>query len=259
MVFVANFFAIMDRCLMDVCQLVLSALRTHCRDVRIDDISDITWDDAALIRSCLVRLEHGDRAAWSVFTDRLQGNLDFAAAVHLIMEESGFVQLDVSLNQLIMGSLPSGTKKFVTDDEERFLRALDQGRRRYELTPEPEPPTDKGLTEIMYIEAKPGLHGPARIGRIRFSKSGRTLYYDGLEFQSLKGAGYKANYREVHSGERYWISKCRKDGHDTLYPGIVHIDEDVRELYWTMIRECPEMKDQTSFRSEGKYAKRRPT
>ena len=117
----------------------------------------------------------------------------------------------------------------------------------------------KASVDDIYIEAKPGLSGPGRIGRVRLSKTGRTLYYDGLEFQSLKGAGYKANYYEVNSGERYWISKCRKDGHDTLYPGIVHIDEDVREQYWMMIRECPEMKDKSSIRSEGKHAKRRPT
>lgn len=42
---------------------------------------------------------------------------------------------------------------------------------------------------IMYVERKAdGLTGRARIGRVTFSKTGRTLYYQGRTFQSLKGA-----------------------------------------------------------------------
>lgn len=111
----------------------------------------------------------------------------------------------------------------------------------------------------MYIEAKPGLTGPARIGRVRLSKTGKTIYYGGRQFQSLKGgAGTKANFCDVETGEWYWISNCRKDGQDTLYPGVVEIDEDVREEYWLTLRERPDLADVSSFRSEGKYSKRRP-
>jgi len=76
--------------------------------------------------------------------------------------------------------------------------------------------------------------------------------------QSLQGSGYKANYFNVESGMRYWISNCRKDGQDTLYPGIIEIDEDAREEYWLTIRNRPDMVKVSSFRSEGKYSKRRP-
>ena len=35
-------------------------------------------------------------------------------------------------------------------------------------------------SRIMYIESKgDGITGPARIGRVTFSKSGKTLYYRG--------------------------------------------------------------------------------
>ena len=58
-------------------------------------------------------------------------------------------------------------------------------------------PTHKAKAQagrIMYIECKAGeLTGPARIGRVTFSKTGRTLYYRGQTFQSLKGQGFKAN------------------------------------------------------------------
>ncbi|WCB96165.1 hypothetical protein DSM104299_04921 [Baekduia alba] len=60
-------------------------------------------------------------------------------------------------------------------------------------------------TGIMYIENKAGgLTGPARIGRVAFSKTSRTLYYDGKSFQSLKGAGFKSNYYDTETGEEYW-------------------------------------------------------
>jgi hypothetical protein len=83
-----------------------------------------------------------------------------------------------------------------------------------------------------------GLVGPARIGRVTYSKTGCTLYYRGKAFRSLKGSGFKANYYDVETGEHYWISGQRKDGADALYATNVatEIDEKVREEYWTSIR-----------------------
>lgn len=98
----------------------------------------------------------------------------------------------------------------------------------------------------MYIENKAaGLSGAARIGRVSFSKTGKTLYYRGRAFQSLKGMGFKANYFDVESGEEYWISGCKRDGSDRLYGERVPvlIDDDVRAEYWTEIRQQPEKKD----------------
>jgi len=111
---------------------------------------------------------------------------------------------------------------------------------------------------IMYIEDKEGLTGEGRICRVTFSKTSKTIYYAGKEFQSLKGSGYKANYFDVNSGIEYWVSKPRKDGNDTLYPGVVQIDEDVREEYWVNIRNKPEMKDEMFYRCKGKYSRKTP-
>ena len=89
-------------------------------------------------------------------------------------------------------------------------------------------------SKIMYIEDKSeGIEGEARIGRVYFSKSGKTLYYRGLRFQSLKGSGFKANYFEVESGDHYWITGPRKDKNDRLYGGNqgVEIDRDIYEEY----------------------------
>ena len=91
----------------------------------------------------------------------------------------------------------------------------------------------------MYIERKAGeLTGEARIGRVSFSKTGKTIYYQDKTFRSLKGSGFKSNYIEIHSKEDYWISGPKKDGSDRLYSGRspIVIDEDVTEEYWTQIR-----------------------
>jgi hypothetical protein len=98
-------------------------------------------------------------------------------------------------------------------------------------------------SRIMHIECKAGgLTGTARIGRVNFSKTGRTLYYGNKKFQSLKGHGGQANYYHLVTGDHYWISGCRKDGADRLYGERVpvFIDADVREEYWTKIRELPD-------------------
>jgi hypothetical protein len=97
-------------------------------------------------------------------------------------------------------------------------------------------------TRIMYIEDKSGgLEGPARIGRVTFSKSGRSLTYGGRTFQSLGGSGFKANYVDVDTRDEFWISGPRKDGADRLYAGgaLVEIDADVAEEYWEIIRNRP--------------------
>ncbi len=95
-------------------------------------------------------------------------------------------------------------------------------------------------TRIMYIENKSAsLNGPARIGRVTFSKTGKSITYRGRTFQSLKGGGFKANYFDVDTGEHFWISGPHKDGEDRLYPEStqkVEIDDDVADEYWRDIR-----------------------
>ncbi|MBO9621013.1 MAG: hypothetical protein J7539_18500 [Niabella sp.] len=101
-------------------------------------------------------------------------------------------------------------------------------------------------TRIMYMEYKgEGLAGAARIGRVTFSKTGKSIHYNGKTFQTLNGRGYKANYFDTATGELYWISGCKKDGSDRLYGERlpVYIDDDVREEYWTVIRRLPGFKE----------------
>lgn len=103
----------------------------------------------------------------------------------------------------------------------------------------------------MYIEQKthPGGHddrGPARIGRATFSKTGATIYYGGKQFQRAC-PGQCGNYFDVETGDSYWISGCKRNGSDRYswaQRSPVEIDEDVREEYWTTIRNQPERKSE---------------
>lgn len=58
---------------------------------------------------------------------------------------------------------------------------------------------------------------------------------------------------DVESGDAYWISGCKQDGTDALYPVMTEIDEDVREEYWVEIRRKPELKHIARLRQESKY------
>lgn len=93
-------------------------------------------------------------------------------------------------------------------------------------------------TRIMFIEDKSaGLNGPARIGRVTFSKSMRSMTYRGRTFHKV--TGYKHNCIDVETGGPFWIVGPRRDGADRLYPESgqpVEIDEDVAEEYWRDIR-----------------------
>ena len=61
----------------------------------------------------------------------------------------------------------------------------------------------------------------------------------------------------MHTATRdeYWISGCKARGGDQLYSGIIEIDPDIREEYWTRIRKMPEKKGLKSFHCVGKYSK----
>ncbi len=111
-------------------------------------------------------------------------------------------------------------------------------------------------TRIMYIEHKDErLAGDARIGLVTFSKTGQSLYYDGKTFKSLNGRGIKGNFADVETGEEYWISGCKKDGTDALFPNKVEIDDDVWEEYWTEIRNKPGMTKDKAPKISAKYSK----
>jgi hypothetical protein len=95
----------------------------------------------------------------------------------------------------------------------------------------------------MYIECKTGSDaGSARIGRVTFNRTGRSLRYRDQVFRRIVGGGAKSNYTEDTTGAEYWISGCKRRGGDRLHGSRapVAIDEDVRTEYWRDVRKVPE-------------------
>src|SRR5207245_1154619 len=105
-----------------------------------------------------------------------------------------------------------------------LAEAISRAQHGADLKPGPTKKAKATAGRIMYIECKAGgLTGDARIGRVTFSQTGRTLYYQGQKFQSLKGKGFKSNYYNVDTGEDYWISGPKRGGGDALYGGSTPI------------------------------------
>ena len=95
----------------------------------------------------------------------------------------------------------------------------------------------------MYMECKTGAcAGLARIGRVTFNRTGRSLCYRDQVFRRIVGGGAHSNYLDDATQEEYWISGCKRRGGDRLHGSAsVEIDEDVREEYWREIRNVPEL------------------
>ena len=88
-------------------------------------------------------------------------------------------------------------------------------------------------SQLMYIELKTEFsdNGPAWIGKVFFSKSGRSVYFNGQAFR--RGSGIHGNYFEILSGNEYWISGVKKDGSDRHWAGSgkVYIDKIIVSEY----------------------------
>ena len=93
----------------------------------------------------------------------------------------------------------------------------------------------KKSTELVYVELKSGYsdNGPAWIGKASFSKTGKTVYFDGKAFKSAGGTGVRGNFYESETGDEYWISGVKKNGMDRHWAGFgkIYIDKSVVEDY----------------------------
>lgn len=236
--------------------LILEALDHACRKRKLCDFGDIQWESGQLVRLCAQLANRGDPQGWEKWLSHLRTEREAAAEFLSLFEKHGWVKRSIADRKVVITlTLPSEFAALADSDAADLLASFGP-----QPIPEDERPAlrNQKAGEVMYIEQKPGLAGPARIGRVTFSATRKTIYYAGYKLQSLKG-GYKANYFDVDSGLYFWISNCKKEGNDTLYPGVVEIDEDAREEYWTEIRKLPENRHLTRVRSEGKHAKRRPS
>lgn len=93
--------------------------------------------------------------------------------------------------------------------------------------------------KLLYVELKTGYSddGPAWIGYVKTSKTGRTLYFNNHAFQ--KQTDYNSNYVDVENGDEYWITGVKKresnrhwDGH-----GVIWIDQRAVKEFLTLTGE----------------------
>jgi len=94
-------------------------------------------------------------------------------------------------------------------------------------------------TTLKYLELKSGFShdGPAWIGLVSLSKSGKTLYFDDKAFQSLKGSGIDSNYFELETGDEYWISGVKRDMNDrhALGRGKIQVEKRILQEYLEIV------------------------
>jgi hypothetical protein len=77
---------------------------------------------------------------------------------------------------------------------------------------------------LRYIELKSGHsdNGPAWIGYVTSSTTGRTLYFNGRGLMKLKGqrrGDSGGNYIDMETGESFWVSGVKKNGEDRHWAG----------------------------------------
>jgi hypothetical protein len=74
---------------------------------------------------------------------------------------------------------------------------------------------------LRYIELKTGYedNGPAWIARVKLSKSGRTVYFNGKALKRATGGGIEGNHFDIRTREEYWVSGVKKNGLDRHWAG----------------------------------------
>ena len=94
-------------------------------------------------------------------------------------------------------------------------------------------------TQEMYIELKTGYQhkGPAWIGRVKFSHSGKTVYFNGRALSRTGGQGVQGNHSDFETGEEYWVSGVTKDGSDRHWAGSgkIKIEADAVSEYLAIV------------------------
>jgi len=85
----------------------------------------------------------------------------------------------------------------------------------------------------MYVELKSGHgdDGPAWIGWVQFSKTGRTVYYRGHTLR--RAHGVSGNHIDIDTRDEFWISGVKKDRQDRHWAGSgpVELDPDALDEY----------------------------
>ena len=81
-------------------------------------------------------------------------------------------------------------------------------------------------------------NGPAWIGLVSFSKSGKTVYFDGKAFQRIGSDRMRGNYYDIETGNEYWISGVTKDRLDRhqFGKGKIFVEKRILKEYLQIIK-----------------------
>ncbi len=73
---------------------------------------------------------------------------------------------------------------------------------------------------LKYSELKTGYSddGPAWIARVKLSRSGRTVYFNGKALKRASG-GFSGNHYDHEAREEYWVSGVKRNGLDRHWAG----------------------------------------
>ena len=74
---------------------------------------------------------------------------------------------------------------------------------------------------LRYVELKTGFadNGPAWVARVTVSRSGRAVYFGRKLLKRARRGGITGNYFDAETGDEYWVSGVKKDGHDRHWAG----------------------------------------
>ncbi|GAA5035123.1 hypothetical protein ACFQRL_00055 [Microbacterium fluvii] len=99
---------------------------------------------------------------------------------------------------------------------------------------------------IMFVQLKTGYDtdaGPSWISLVRFTKTWRTAHFHGRALRRITGTAYSnfdANFYDVETQERYWISGPKRDQTDARYRHHTPIvDDDARTPYEAFLAGAP--------------------
>jgi hypothetical protein len=102
-------------------------------------------------------------------------------------------------------------------------------------------------TEIKYLELKSGFsgNGPAWIGLVSFSKSGKTIYFDGKAFQRIGSARIQGNFINIENRDEYWIFGVKRDLSDRhkFGGGKILVEKRILNEYLKIIGKSELQKD----------------
>lgn len=94
----------------------------------------------------------------------------------------------------------------------------------------------------MFVQLKTGHEidkGPAWISIVRFNRTWKTAYWHGKTLRRWPGM-FDANFYDIQTQERYWISGPHRDGIDTRYSRIKPtIDGEARAAYEAFLAGAP--------------------